>query len=101
MYKLHIEKIYFESVFVDLSSDRLAKAKEIGADFLLHVKKEDEPQDIAKKVEGMLGCMPQISIECTGVQSSIQTAIYASLTTKIKSYCFHIIGKLHFAVIIV
>ncbi|RXN04152.1 sorbitol dehydrogenase-like protein [Labeo rohita] len=69
------------SVFVcgaDLSSDRLAKAKEIGADFLLHVKKEDEPKDIAKKVEGMLGCMPQISIECSGAQSSIQTAIYAT-----------------------
>uniref|UniRef100_A0A673MR35 Sorbitol dehydrogenase n=1 Tax=Sinocyclocheilus rhinocerous TaxID=307959 RepID=A0A673MR35_9TELE len=29
-------------------------------------------------VEEMLGCMPQISIECTGVQSSIQTAIYAA-----------------------
>lgn len=77
-----------------MSSDRLAKAKEIGADFLLHVKKEDAPQDIAKKVEGMLGCMPQISIECTGVQSSIQTAIYASLMTKIKS-AFYIIGKLN------
>ncbi len=70
------------SVFVDLSSDRLAKAKEIGADFLLHVKKEEEPKDMAKKLEGMLGCMPQISIECSGVQSSIQTAIYVSLRQK-------------------
>ncbi len=81
MYKLHIKSIFL-SVFVDLSSDRLAKAKEIGADFLLHVKKEDEPKDMAKKVEEVLGCMPQISIECTGVQSSIQTAIYVSLRQK-------------------
>ncbi|XP_058638067.1 sorbitol dehydrogenase-like isoform X2 [Onychostoma macrolepis] len=65
-------------IISDLSSDRLAKAKEIGADFLLPVKKEDEPKEMAKKVEGMLGCMPEISIECTGVQSSIQTAIYAT-----------------------
>ncbi|XP_016421350.1 sorbitol dehydrogenase-like [Sinocyclocheilus rhinocerous] len=65
-------------IISDLYSDRLAKAKEMGADFLLHVKKEDEPKEMAKKVEGMLGCMPQISIECTGVQSSIQTAIYAA-----------------------
>ncbi|XP_056318817.1 sorbitol dehydrogenase [Danio aesculapii] len=65
-------------IISDLSSDRLAKAKEIGADFLLPVKKEDSPQDLAKRVEGMLGCMPQICIECTGVQSSIQTAIYAT-----------------------
>uniref|UniRef100_A0A8C1Y695 Sorbitol dehydrogenase n=1 Tax=Cyprinus carpio TaxID=7962 RepID=A0A8C1Y695_CYPCA len=67
------------SDFMNLYSDRLAKAKEMGADFLLPVKKEDEPKEMAKKVEGMLGCMPQISIECTGVQSSIQTAIYVSL----------------------
>jgi len=66
-----------------LSTDRLAKAKEIGADFLLLVKKEDTPQDMAKKVEGMLGCMPQISIECTGVENSIQTALYVSLITKV------------------
>lgn len=65
-------------IISDLSSDRLAKAKEIGADFLLLVKKDDTPQDMAKKVEAMLGCMPQISIECTGVQNSIQTAIYAT-----------------------
>ncbi|XP_051552019.1 sorbitol dehydrogenase-like [Myxocyprinus asiaticus] len=62
----------------NLSTDRLAKAKEMGADLLLPVKKEDAPQEMAKKVKGMLGCMPQISIECTGVESSIQTAIYAT-----------------------
>lgn len=65
-------------IISDLSSDRLTKAKEMGADFVLPVKKEDEPKEMAKKVEGMLGSMPQISIECTGVQSSIQTAIYAT-----------------------
>ncbi|KAA0723316.1 Sorbitol dehydrogenase [Triplophysa tibetana] len=62
----------------DLSSDRLAMAKELGADFLLPVRKEDTPQELSKKVEEMLGCMPQITIECTGVQSSIQTAIYGT-----------------------
>ncbi|XP_073715057.1 sorbitol dehydrogenase [Misgurnus anguillicaudatus] len=65
-------------VISDLSSDRLAKAKEMGADFLLPVKKEDTSQELAKKVQGMLGCMPQITIECTGVESSMQTAIYAT-----------------------
>lgn len=65
-------------VISDLSLDRLAMAKELGADFLLPVKKEDTPQELAKKVEEMLGCMPQITIECTGVQSSVQTAIYGT-----------------------
>uniref|UniRef100_A0A673MI99 Sorbitol dehydrogenase n=1 Tax=Sinocyclocheilus rhinocerous TaxID=307959 RepID=A0A673MI99_9TELE len=84
-YKLPDNVTYEEGALIEplsvgihayLSSDRLAKAKEMGADFLLHVKKEDEPKEMAKKE--MLGCMPQISIECTGVQSSIQTAIYAA-----------------------
>ncbi len=57
---------------------------------MLTVKKEDEPKDMVKKVEEVLGCMPQISIECTGVQSSIQTAIYASLFT---FNFIHYIGK--------
>ncbi|NP_001187873.1 sorbitol dehydrogenase [Ictalurus punctatus] len=62
----------------DLSADRLAKAKELGADFVLPVKREDVPKDMAKRVDGMLGGMPHITIECTGVESSIQTAIYTT-----------------------
>lgn len=67
-------------------------AKELGADFLVPVRKEDTPQELAKKVEEMLGCMPQITIECTGVQSSIQTAIYVS---SIQSHAVN--KKLHIA----
>lgn len=66
---------------VDLSTDRLAKAKEMGADFLLPVRKEDTPQELARKVQAMLGCMPQNTIECTGAESSMQTAIYVSSVT--------------------
>ncbi|XP_060767538.1 sorbitol dehydrogenase-like [Neoarius graeffei] len=62
----------------DLSADRLAKAKELGADFILPVKRDDIPQEMAKRVDGMLGNMPHITIECTGAESSIQTAIYAT-----------------------
>ncbi|KAG8001584.1 Sorbitol dehydrogenase [Nibea albiflora] len=62
----------------DLSTERLAMAKELGADFQLTVKRGDGPQQLAKTVEDMLGTQPQITIECTGVESSIQTAIYAT-----------------------
>ncbi|XP_036440304.1 sorbitol dehydrogenase-like [Colossoma macropomum] len=65
-------------IISDLSAERLAKAKDLGADFLLPVKREDAPQEIARRVEGMLSGMPHISIECTGVESGIQTAIYAT-----------------------
>ncbi|XP_066510169.1 sorbitol dehydrogenase-like isoform X1 [Hoplias malabaricus] len=67
-------------IISDLSADRLTKAKELGADCLLAVKREDVPEELARRVEGMLGGMPHISIECTGAESSIQTAIYATLS---------------------
>lgn len=64
-------------VVTDLSSSRLSKAKEIGADFVLQIAKEN-PQEIAKKVEGLLGSKADVTIECTGSQPSVQTGIYAT-----------------------
>ncbi|KAI4889931.1 hypothetical protein NFI96_025509, partial [Prochilodus magdalenae] len=65
-------------VISDLYADRLAKAKDLGADFLLPVKIEDKPNEIARRVEGILCGMPHVSVECTGVESCIQTAIFAT-----------------------
>ncbi|XP_026939976.1 sorbitol dehydrogenase isoform X2 [Sagmatias obliquidens] len=64
-------------VVTDLSASRLSKAKEVGADFLLQISNES-PQEIANKVEGLLGCKPEVTIECTGVETSIQAGIYAT-----------------------
>ncbi|KAL2300480.1 hypothetical protein Nmel_013361 [Mimus melanotis] len=61
----------------DLSASRLQKAKEVGADFTIQVKNET-PQEVASKVESVLGCMPEITVECTGVQACIQAGIYAT-----------------------
>lgn len=61
----------------DLSASRLQKAKEVGADFTIQVKNET-PQEVASKVESLLGCMPEITVECTGVQACIQAGIYVS-----------------------
>uniref|UniRef100_A0A2R8ZBE7 Sorbitol dehydrogenase n=1 Tax=Pan paniscus TaxID=9597 RepID=A0A2R8ZBE7_PANPA len=61
----------------DLSATRLSKAKEIGADLVLQISKES-PQEIARKVEGLLGCKPEVTIECTGAETSIQAGIYAT-----------------------
>nr|XP_057934742.1 sorbitol dehydrogenase [Doryrhamphus excisus]XP_057934743.1 sorbitol dehydrogenase [Doryrhamphus excisus] len=65
-------------VISDLFPERLAMAKELGADFQMLVKRGDEPQQLAKRVEDMLGEQPHITAECSGVESSIQTAIYAT-----------------------
>ncbi|XP_043838430.1 sorbitol dehydrogenase isoform X1 [Dromiciops gliroides] len=62
---------------LDVNSSRLEKAKECGATLTLHINKES-PQEIAKKIESLFGQKPEITIECTGVESSIQTSIYAT-----------------------
>ena len=62
--------------FVDLSTERLKMAKQVGADFPLVVTREDSAQEVAQRVAGMLGNQPHVTIECTGAESSIQTAIY-------------------------
>lgn len=49
----------------------------MGADFTIQVKNET-PQEVASKVESLLGCMPEITVECTGVQACIQAGIYVS-----------------------
>uniref|UniRef100_A0A8C2XEV4 Sorbitol dehydrogenase n=1 Tax=Cyclopterus lumpus TaxID=8103 RepID=A0A8C2XEV4_CYCLU len=63
-------------VITDMIPERLTMAKELGADFQLKVKSDDEPQHLAKSVEEQLGARPHVAIECSGVESSVQTAIY-------------------------
>lgn len=54
-------------------------AKELGADFQLHVKREDDAKQLAKSVGDKLGVQPHVAIECTGAESCAQTAIYVSV----------------------
>lgn len=68
---------------VDLFLERLAMAKELGADFQLTVKKGDGPKQLAKSVQDMLGVQPHVTIECTGAESSIQTAVYVCDSFKV------------------
>lgn len=64
-------------VVTELSAAWLTKAKDVGADFTIQVAKET-PQEIASKAESLLGSKPEITIECTGAQSSIQMCICAT-----------------------
>lgn len=66
----------------DLSAKRLEMAKELGADFQLTVTRDEGAQLLAKKVEETLGAQPHVTIECTGVESCIQTAIYVRDSSK-------------------
>jgi len=53
----------------------LQVAKSMGADFAVKVELTDDAAVVAKKVEAALGGMPDITIECSGAESSIKLAI--------------------------
>ena len=59
-----------------MDEGRLAKAKELGADYTVKVESRDG-KEVAEKIKGLLGLADK-TIECTGVESSICTGIYVS-----------------------
>nr|XP_025971788.1 sorbitol dehydrogenase isoform X2 [Dromaius novaehollandiae] len=60
-----------------LVAKMMGAAVVVVTDFTIQVKNET-PQEVASKVESLLGCMPEITVECTGVQACIQAGIYAT-----------------------
>lgn len=62
----------------DLDMKRLQLAKQLGADLTIQVEKNQTAREVASRVREMLERAPNRTIECTGAQSSIKTAIYAT-----------------------
>ena len=52
-------------------------AKELGATYTVKVTTRDS-RALAKQVVETLGCQPDQTIECSGAEPSIATAIYVS-----------------------
>ncbi|CAF0742915.1 unnamed protein product [Adineta ricciae] len=63
-------------IMTDISQARLDFAKTVGATYILLA--DNDAQKTAQKVTETLGCMPNISIECSGAESSIQTTFYGT-----------------------
>lgn len=66
-------------------------AKKLGADYTLLVKSRDG-KETADQVEDLMGEKAEITIECSGVAQSIQTAIYVSRRASVCSlvrYCYN------------
>lgn len=64
-------------IMTDIDEGRLKVAKEMGATHTIHVTSQDANALAAAVVE-KVGAHPHMSIECSGAQSSIATAIYAT-----------------------
>jgi len=65
-------------IITDIAQNRLDVAKELGADFIIKIDPSVEAADVAKLIESTLGSMPDVTIECSGAESSIKLAILAT-----------------------
>ena len=61
----------------DIKENRLAMAKRMGADHTLLVTSGDA-QSQAQQVRQIMGCMPDITMECSGTQAGLNLGIYVS-----------------------
>jgi len=63
-------------VMTDMIKQRVDKAIECGADDTILVTREMSAQDVSNLAQEKLGCQPDVTIECTGVEPCIQVLYY-------------------------
>nr|XP_027223994.1 sorbitol dehydrogenase-like isoform X2 [Penaeus vannamei] len=61
----------------DIKPKRLEAAKRMGAHRTL-LADGSEPRAFAQRVRQTMGCMPEVSLECSGVESALASTIYAT-----------------------
>lgn len=69
--------------YPDIDEHRLSVAKQMGASYTVKVTSRDS-RALAREIRATLGCSPDHTLECSGAESSIATAIYVST--------FHLVG---------
>jgi L-iditol 2-dehydrogenase len=63
----------------DLDANRLATAEKlIPRVKTVQIQKEESSKDVSERIKAALGCEAKLAFECTGVESSVQSAIYVS-----------------------
>ena len=72
---------------VDIVEQKLEVAKVMGADKIIKVDVKDSKK-LANQIKDTMGVAPDIAIECTGVESSVATAIYVSMYMISYPSCF-------------
>jgi L-iditol 2-dehydrogenase len=66
-------------VFVtDISEERLAVAKKMGANRTITIDTKLDSRAMANKIVEVVGGHPDVTIECSGAEASLQTGIYAT-----------------------
>ncbi|BES94295.1 Sorbitol dehydrogenase [Nesidiocoris tenuis] len=73
---------------IDLLDDRLALAKNCGADLTLKISRDDSPANVAKKVEEVMGAKPDKTMDCTGFSNTINIGLESTKS----GGCFVLVG---------
>lgn len=71
--------MYLFILFEDIDEDRLQVAKTLGADYTLKLSGNQDVKLVAEQVANLMGAQPDITIECSGAEQSIQMAVYVRL----------------------
>lgn len=66
----------------DICGERLAIAKKMGASHIFKIDPTVDTRSTAGQIVRALGENPDVTIECSGAESSLQTGIY------VNNYCF-------------
>lgn len=73
---------------VDLDENRLATAKKlIPRVQTVQVSIKEAPKEVGERIKTALGCEAKLAFECTGVESSVQSAIYVSQVLVSSGHC--------------
>jgi len=70
-------KIYIICIS-DINENRLNFAKQMGVQKTLLIKPNMDTESLAQQVEELLGDSPNITLECSGAESSLNLAIYVT-----------------------
>ncbi|XP_063245092.1 sorbitol dehydrogenase-like [Bacillus rossius redtenbacheri] len=62
-------------IITDLVAHRLEFARKLGADYTLQVGLSDDVDELAAKVRDALGQAPDLSVDCTGAESTARLAV--------------------------
>lgn len=67
--------------FLDIDSKRLEFAKTVGASSTLFVDSKD-PAELSKRVIADLGGRPDVTVDCSGAEISVQLGVAVSYSAK-------------------
>ena len=77
---------------VDIVEQKLEVAMAMGAEHVIKVNTRDA-RKLANQIKDTMGVAPDVAIECTGIESSVATAIYVSVYNYVYQFYVLLLGN--------